>query len=111
MRVAEDKDFTMFIDHGFELFEIHFVSAVHEFERIVDHFTFHAFRYDTERVIYGRLNDYFVTGFGKTLNNKTDSFDDSRNIAEPFPFDLPFLFIIYPFNNTVVVISRAPGVS
>ena len=101
--IAKDQHFALLVYYGFQLFEIHLIGAVHQFERVVDHFPFHAFRNNPERMVYRWLDNYFVARFGKALDDKADAFDNSRNIAEPFPFDLPVLFIMYPFYNTIII--------
>ena len=103
MRVAKDQDLTMFIDNRFEIFKIHLVNAVYHFKRIVNNLAMHAFRNDAEGMVNRWLYNYFVARFGEALDDKADAFDNSRNIAEPFPFDLPVLFIMYPFYNTIII--------
>ena len=111
MRITKDQDFTLLVDHGFELVEVHFINTINQFQRIIDHFTFHAFRHDTEGMIYRRLYDHFISRLGETLDYEANSFHNTRNIAKPFPFDLPLLFVVYPFDNTLIVRVRTESIT
>ena len=111
MRVAKDQDLAVFVDDRFEILEIHFISAVYHFQRVVNDFAVHAFGNNTERVVNRRLDDYFVARPGETLQNETDSLYDTGDITEPFSSDFPVMLVVDPLDDAIVVGIRIERVS
>lgn len=53
------------------------------------------------------LDDDLISFLRKALDSESDSLYDSRDIADPFPLYFPVMFVVYPIDDTLVILVGA----
>ena len=58
-----------------------------------------------------RLDDDLVAFLREALDGKSDTFYDTGDVAEPFPFDVPVVFVVNPVDDALVIFVGIEGVA
>ena len=80
--IRQQQHLATLVDYVFEVVEVHLVMlAVCTFQRVVCDFAAVGQRYQTERVIYGRLDDDLVAGFGEDVDDHAYALYYAGNVS------------------------------
>ena len=114
VRIAKDKHFASFVllKNPVQAFQVHGISTIGLFNQGVEYDLVAAILgNEPERVVYGRLDDNFVTGLQHCTDGHPYSFDYSGDKVYPLFTDVPAVAVFLPFYDGGGEVVRGYGVA